>query len=116
MTLVSCTIGLDHIQTDIIAEHIGMWQSCKDADSGWVIGVAVRELHLDVENTTFIGSLGRASDVAVPGEQVFTKGSGHYTHSWNVLVVDFLQVLGQSLHGESLVLLVDRGSPKSLVT
>ena len=98
---------LDHVETDEIIEHVGVWNRREQSHSRRVVWVALREKQLDMEDTTFIRSAFGASNVAVPLEEVMLQRPGCDSHSGDFLVLDFLKILGQSLVGEGLHLLVD---------
>lgn len=55
-----------------------------------VVGVGLWELQFDVENASLVQCTFGTTDVAVPGEEIVVKGSGHNAYSWNGLVFNFL--------------------------
>ena len=71
-----------------------MRQCGEEGNYWWMVGVAVGEFHFDMENTTFIGSFGWASDVSVPDEEILSQWSCDNTNGGDLLVIDFLEVFG----------------------
>lgn len=80
----------------------------EDADGGRVIGVALGEFELEVEDSTFVGGFFGASDVGVPCEQVGFEWTRSDAHSGDFLVLNFSCVLHKSLLGICLQFIVER--------
>lgn len=92
-----------------------MWNFVEDGDGGRMMRVTQGESNLQMEHTSFIEGALWAFDVGVPDEDVVFQGSGSNSDSWNLLILDLLQVLDQSLMRISLILFVDGCSQQRLI-
>lgn len=107
--------SLNHVQTNVSSEDIGMRNAVEKSHSRWIVRVGWGELQFDVEDATFVQRALRSSDVAVPGENVMVQRPCNYTNCGDGLVLDFLEILDQSLVGEGLDFLVDSCAKQSLI-
>ncbi len=114
--LISANCRLDHVQTDVISEDIGMRDGVVQCDGGWMVWVRMRELQLDVENATFIQSALGAKNISMPSENIMVKRPGNNSNSGNGFVLYFLKVLNQTLMREGLDIFVNGSAKQSLIS
>ena len=100
-------ILLQNIETDVAIEDIGVRNAVEDSDCWWVVWVALGEFELEVEYSAFIRSLFGASYVCVPCEEVCIEWSSSDTDSGDFLILDFFEVLDESLVRECEQFLIE---------
>lgn len=98
---------MKHVETDVIVEDVGMWDRVEEFYHWWVVGVALWELHFDMEHTSLVESPLWASNVGMPYEEIILQWASCDSHCWELLLLDLLQILGEALMGKGLQLLVD---------
>jgi hypothetical protein len=114
--LISADSRLDHVETDVISEDIGMRDGIVQCDSWWMIGVRVRELQFDVENASFIQSAFGPENITMPSENIMIKRPGNNTNSGNGFVLYFLKILNQTFMREGLNVFVNSCAKQSLIS
>jgi hypothetical protein len=72
LTLLASLILIlfNHVKTNVVVEHIWVRNFSVNCDGWGMMRIAQGEPHLQVENTSFIESSFRASDVGMPNENV----------------------------------------------
>jgi hypothetical protein len=71
-------------------------------DVGGMVRIRSRDLEFEMENTTFVGSSLRASDIGVPNEEIVFEWSCGDSNSRDFLLLNLLKILHKSLGGKSL--------------
>lgn len=77
--------------------------------------ITLRENHFDMENSSFIKGILRASDVRVPDEDVIREGPGCDSNSGDFFLLNFLEVLDESLLREGEIFFADSCPQQSLI-
>jgi hypothetical protein len=70
-----------------------MWEIGEEFNGWRVVWITGWELHLDVEHSIFEGSLFRAPDICVPGEEICLERSCSHTNSRDLFIFNFLEIL-----------------------